>query len=89
MPLARVGPKGQVVIPKRVRDALGIEPGDRVVVDVDGARVVVTPLKVRRASDLLGILPVERALDVHEGRRDYQEHLVEKFRDRSREPRHG
>lgn len=51
----RVGPKGQVVVPKAVRDRLGIRPGDEVLVDeVDGE------VRIRRArtlADLVGILP--------------------------------
>jgi antitoxin PrlF len=49
----RVGPKGQVVIPKRIRDSLGIRPGDEVVVvEVDGeARVRPVP-----RTPLLGML---------------------------------
>jgi AbrB family looped-hinge helix DNA binding protein len=35
----RVGPKGQVVIPKTIRDRLGISPGDEVMVDQDGREV--------------------------------------------------
>jgi AbrB family looped-hinge helix DNA binding protein len=35
----RVGPKGQVVIPKSIRDRLGIATGDEVVVEQDGREV--------------------------------------------------
>ncbi len=35
----RVGPKGQVVIPKPIRARLGIEAGDEVVVEQDGREV--------------------------------------------------
>lgn len=38
----RVGPKGQVVIPKSLRDALGIEPGDEVEFKLVGNGVNVT-----------------------------------------------
>jgi AbrB family looped-hinge helix DNA binding protein len=50
----RVGPKGQVVIPKAIRDRLGIRPGDEVVVFAgDGeARVRLAP----SAAELRGLL---------------------------------
>jgi AbrB family looped-hinge helix DNA binding protein len=37
----RVGPKGQVVIPKELRDTLGIEPGDEVDFWLEDGTVVV------------------------------------------------
>jgi AbrB family looped-hinge helix DNA binding protein len=43
----RVGPKGQVVIPKAIRDELGIRPGERVRVGRDGSEV-----RVRRILSL-------------------------------------
>jgi antitoxin PrlF len=39
---AKVTSKGQVTVPKAVRDALGIEEGDEVVFRVDGKRAVLT-----------------------------------------------
>lgn len=49
----RVGPKGQVVVPKHIREILGISPGDEVDVElIDGA----VQIRPRRALDsLLGI----------------------------------
>ncbi len=42
----KVGPKGQVVIPKPIRDRLGISPGDEVLVEQDGREV-----RIRRQAD--------------------------------------
>jgi len=36
--LRRIGPKGQIVIPKIMRDYLGIKLGDTVVMEVRGGR---------------------------------------------------
>ena len=39
----RVGSKGQVVIPKAIRDELGLQPGAEVVLERDGAHVRIVP----------------------------------------------
>lgn len=66
----RVGPKGQVVVPRHIRDLLGIVPGDEVDVDLVGQEV-----RIRRRQGLQALLGVaadgattadleaERALD--------------------------
>jgi AbrB family looped-hinge helix DNA binding protein len=79
MVMSRVGPKGQVVIPKELRDRLRLSPGDHVVFDIEDGKAVLTPVPARTASDLLGILHVPRPVDIGAARRDYQDHLVEKF----------
>lgn len=38
MGTAKVGPKGQIVIPKEVRDMFEIEPGDTLVILADGSK---------------------------------------------------
>lgn len=66
----RVGPKGQVVIPKELRDELGIQPGDEVSFWRHGDHVAVRPASQRqplrgrfRGSSLVDDLAVERAAD--------------------------
>ena len=50
----RVGPKGQVVIPKAMRARLGIIPGDQVDFALEDDAVRVEPVRVR--SSLRGTL---------------------------------
>ena len=45
----RVGPKGQVVIPKSMRDRLGLEPGDPVQFEIDGQSVRIEPVRAARS----------------------------------------
>jgi AbrB family looped-hinge helix DNA binding protein len=46
MPTKNVGPKGQVVIPKRIRDALGLKPGVDVTIEVRGENIVISKPKI-------------------------------------------
>jgi AbrB family looped-hinge helix DNA binding protein len=48
----RVGPKGQIVIPKDIRDRASLEPGDEV--DVELRDEVITVTAHRRPRDLGG-----------------------------------
>ncbi|MGA3059141.1 MAG: AbrB/MazE/SpoVT family DNA-binding domain-containing protein [Candidatus Bathyarchaeia archaeon] len=47
MPKKSVGPKGQVVIPKRMRDALGLKPGVEVILEMRDQEIVIKKPQVR------------------------------------------
>lgn len=38
-----VGPKGQIVIPKIIREALGIQPGNEVIMEVRERELIIKP----------------------------------------------
>jgi AbrB family looped-hinge helix DNA binding protein len=44
----RVGTKGQVVIPKELRDRVGLHPGAAVDFALEGERIVLLPLQSQR-----------------------------------------
>ena len=54
----KVGPKGQVVVPKAIRDRLGILPGDEVVIDeVDGE------IRIRRKPSWDSLIGIAKGSD--------------------------
>jgi AbrB family looped-hinge helix DNA binding protein len=55
---AKVGPKGQAVIPKEVRDILGIAPGDDVVFELADKEARIRPAgRSSSVSELTEIVP--------------------------------
>lgn len=67
----KIGPKGQVVVPKSIRDALGIGPGDEVVVSLTDGGALIQP--VNAATSLKGIFAGSNMLEMLEHERS-QEH---------------
>jgi AbrB family looped-hinge helix DNA binding protein len=41
-----VGQKGQVVIPKQLRDALGLKPGVEVILEIRGDEIIISKPKI-------------------------------------------
>ncbi|MGD0994128.1 MAG: AbrB/MazE/SpoVT family DNA-binding domain-containing protein [Candidatus Bathyarchaeia archaeon] len=47
MPTKNVGPKGQIVIPKRMREALGLRPGVEVTLELRDQEIIIKKPQVR------------------------------------------
>lgn len=54
MTTVTVSSKGQIVVPKRIRDALRLKPGMRLQVELQGDRLVLKPLHEGIADHLYG-----------------------------------
>ena len=81
--------KGQVTIPKEVRDGLGLANGDKVAFVFDGDRAVMFPLKGDVFS-LRGVLKKHNkggSFDAKELREKAREHVVQRYVSRSRSKR--
>jgi AbrB family looped-hinge helix DNA binding protein len=75
--------KGQLVIPAKVREALGIEPGTRVAIRQDGARLILEPetraAKLRLIDELQGLtagLPSGTAMLLEDRRMERERELA-------------
>lgn len=57
---ATITSKGQITLPKALRDALGLKAGDKIALTPDGAGgLKVSPRKTGTLADLFGCLPMK------------------------------
>lgn len=58
--LATITSKSQITIPKDVREKLNLRPKDRLLMTVQGDRIIVIPIRMRPLSELRGVIHVDR-----------------------------
>jgi antitoxin PrlF len=58
--IAKITSKGQVTIPKKVRQALHVSENDQLLFVVEGSLAVIIPLRQRPLIELFGALPATR-----------------------------
>ena len=56
MAITTITTKGQMTLPKEIRDRLGLKPGDLVEVTLEGQRILLAP-KTLHLDDITSILP--------------------------------
>ncbi len=71
--------KGQVTIPKEIRKALGLRPGDRVVFEKEGNTIVLKSAKT--LLDFRGYVKAERYTSTEEARKIIKQKRGEKIKE--------
>ena len=67
---ATITSKGQLTIPKQVRERLGLKPGDRLAFDLDDDAILLRVEKRRTLEELRGSLPAGRGYPSREAERE-------------------
>jgi AbrB family looped-hinge helix DNA binding protein len=62
MPVVKTSSKGQIVIPKEIRDKLGIGPGKKVLLQVVGEHAEIVPLPDDPIKSMRGMLKADVSL---------------------------
>ena len=70
MYIGKMSKKGQIVIPKEIRDKFGIRPGDGVIFRIQGNRVIIEKIQEKISEILKNSKPVEESLVFQKKLRD-------------------
>ncbi len=80
--LAKVTTKGQVTIPKGIRDAFGIRPNDKVDFEREGEKIVLMPLKTLK--DLRGAVKPKRKTSIADEKKSARAAVAQRVMDEMR-----
>ncbi len=75
---AKITLKGQITLPKEVRNSLDIKEGDSVIFVIEKDRAVLKPLKKKSLKDFYGALPAKRPYPGIESIREEVHHKLAK-----------
>jgi len=70
MNVGKMSKKGQIVIPKEIRERFGINPGDAVIFKIQGNKVIIEKIQEKMSDILKNSKPVENSLDFQKKLRD-------------------
>ncbi|TFG25365.1 MAG: AbrB/MazE/SpoVT family DNA-binding domain-containing protein [Promethearchaeota archaeon] len=70
MNVGKMSKKGQIVIPKEIRDRFGIKPGDAVIFKIQGDKVIIEKIQEKMSDILKNSKPVENSLEFQKKLRD-------------------
>ena len=78
--------KGQVTIPKKIRNALSIKEGDSVIFFVEGNHAVVRPIKKKALVDFYGSFPATKPYPGLEAlRQEVHDNMARRFQKEAKE----
>jgi len=70
MNVGKMSKKGQIVIPKEIREKFGIKPGDAVIFRIQGNKVIIEKIQEKMSEILINSKPIEKSLDFQKKLRD-------------------
>ena len=86
--IVKLGPRGQITIPKSVRQSLDIQPGDSVLLIQEGDEVRIRPIR-KTIFDLVGALSLPEQMSFDEMRQKAKEHVARRVMEELDESREG